>query len=447
MYKVLSYEETAKKSTVRRRIITITISSLALYILYASLFPKMNIRTGNVILFSVSVLLISYGVFDILKRGVKINNIFLVCYFAFLALNNLNISRLQIPKGFVESYYLLAGALLFWLIVRAFDNHPIKTYVTGASTLNPNTVAVILIISTLVLKGLIIMQTGIRLIDANWQGGGTGDQYAVGGLTGLYQICIWTLLILLPRFNKKYKIITVIMSVLFEAVMAISRNNAMMIFTYLILVFAISKRDRLLISKKVIRRIIIVVIIMIIAFTIFGNYRQTMRGWNDPTKAIEYLLQSNISNGTINWIYGYTAINYDVMLQTMATANHPMTMYSIFSPYIRLLFGYSALSQYQDAVYHIKALNGFNASTIFGPMVYEMGGLYIVQVFLLALQVGLFGVIARKQKADGHYAYLMAFGALSVFGNFYSIAIYAYVSIAAMVIQLFIPLEREETEV
>ncbi|MCI8403025.1 MAG: hypothetical protein HFI38_13200 [Lachnospiraceae bacterium] len=436
-----------QKSSVRQKILAAVFLVSVLFIIYSLFLPQMNIGIGNVFLFFVSAFLISYGILDILNKGVKINNVFLVCYFFFLAINNLNISRLQIEKGIVESYYLLAGPILFWIIVRFFDNQKMNVYITGKLKFKPDTIGTALICVILFIKTLIIMQTGIRLLDANWIGGGTGDQYTVGGLSGIYQICIWTLLILLPRLNKKNKIITVAISVFFEVILAISRNNAMMIFTYLVLLFAISKRDKLLINKKVIRHIFVVIVLMLIAFTVFGNYRQRMRGWKNPGNTIEYLLQSNTSNGALNWIYGYTAINYDVMLQTMTSADHPMSLYSIFSPYIRVLFGYSALSEYQDAVYHIKALNGFNASTMFGPMVYEMGELYIIQAVLLAMQVGFFGLIARKEKADGHYAYLMAFGALAVFGNFYSIATYSYVSIVAMIIYLFLPLQREEMQI
>lgn len=434
----------SKRKGVKQKIGIITIASFVFYLVYSRIFPETNIGIGNVVLFTISVFAMAYGIIDILYKGVKINNIFLTCYFFFLAINNLNISGLQKNKDLVDIYYLLAGAIVFWGIVRVFDNQKVKTYVTGSLHVSPNTIGFCLIVLALVLKAIIIMQTGVRLFDANWSGGGTGNQYTVGGITGLYQICIWSLLLLLPRLNRRNKIITVVMSILFEAVLAISRNNAMMIFTYLIIVFAISKKDKLLINKKITRRIIIVVALVIVGFVLFGNYRQTMRGWQNPGKVIENLLQSHFSNGMINWLYGYTAINYDVLLQTMASASHPFSFFSVFSPYIRLFGGYSALAGYQDAVYHINALNGFNASTIFGPMVYELGELYIIQVFILAIQVGVFGYIARKQRAEGHYAYLTAFGALAVFGNFYSIAIYCYVSIASMIIYLFIPLREEE---
>lgn len=146
----------------------------------------------------------------------------------------------------------------------------------------------------------------------------------------------------------------------------------------------------------------------------------------------------------VNWIYGYTAINYDVLLQTMATAEHPMTLYSFVGPFVRLAAGNSALAQFQDSVYHVKALNGFNASTMFGPMVYEMGIFYVVQVVLLGIQTGILGYVARLQRSDGHYAYLASFAALAVFGNFFSIVIYYYVSVAAIIMFLLIRPSQKE---
>ena len=71
----------------------------------------------------------------------------------------------------------------------------------------------------------------------------------------------------------------------------------------------------------------------------------------------------------VNWLYGYTALNYDVLLQTMTTKQHYMTMYTFFSPYIRVFMGNNALTEFYDMAYHTSGLNGYNMSTMFGPMI------------------------------------------------------------------------------
>lgn len=429
---------------IKKKVLFVIIVCLLLYMIYAILFPQTNIKARNYVLFLIAVLLAGYGFLDILKNGVRINNAFLTCYFIFLALNNLNLSRLQKAKELIDMYYLLIGPIIFFIITRMFDHAKIRRNIMAKQKCPPDLIAVCLIVCALASKIMIYSKTGIRLFDSNWHGGGTGDQYTVGGLTGVYMLSIWLSLLLVPCVSKIIKVIIIVMSLLFEAVFSISRNNAMMILIYLLMVYALSKRKSLLIDKKTIQRIIAVIVCMLVLFTVFGNFRQRMRGWSDPGGTISYYLESNVKNSMVNWIYGYTAINYDVLLQTMATAEHPMTLYSFVGPFVRLAAGNSALAQFQDSVYHVKALNGFNASTMFGPMVYEMGIFYVVQVVLLGIQTGILGYVARLQRSDGHYAYLASFAALAVFGNFFSIVIYYYVSVAAIIMFLLIRPSQKE---
>lgn len=436
-------EKMARKQT-KNKFLVCFLVAFFLYIAYSFCFPKVNINSLNVVIYIISILGIEIGMLDILKKGAKIYNVFTTVYFLFLAINNLNISSLQSEKTWSDVYYLVFGAFVFALTLWFFDQIKIIQYIKARQTINPNTIAKFIFVIAILLKLLVFMQTGTRFLNADWAGGQTGSKYAVGGLSGLAEMSIWLSLMFVPQVKKNLKIIISVSAIVLFGVFSISRNNIMMMLIFLIICYAQSEGKRLLINKKTTRKLVLVSSVVIVGFAVFGNYRQRMRGWSSPGETIAYLLQSNVSNSIVNWIYSYTAINFDVMVQIMAKSQHPYTIYSIGAPFVRFVAGNNSLMNFHDAVYHIGGLNGFNGSTLFGPMIYEMGTFYVIGAILLGLQVGFFSYIARSERSKGHYSYLMAFSALAIFGNFYSIPIYCYISIVACIIFPFVSQYNEK---
>ena len=442
--KELSPKEKSARKQTRNKFLACFIFAIVLYIFYSFCLPQININSLNIIIYIISILGIEIAMLDILKKGVKIYNVFTAVYFLFLAINNLNISGLQSEKTWSDVYYLVFGALVFALTLWFFDQIKIKQHIKARQTINPNTIAKFIFVIAVMLKLLVFMQTGIRLVNAVDWASETGSKYAVSGLSGLAEIAIWLSLMFVPHVKNKMKIVISVSAIFLFGVLSISRNNIMMMIIFLIMCYAQSEGNRLMINKKTTRRLALASIIVAIGFTVLGNYRQMMLGWSDPGQVIANLLQSKVSNSTINWIYSYTAINFDVMVQIMAKSEHPYTIYSIGAPFVRFVAGNNSLMNFYDAVYHIGGLNGFNASTFLGPMIYELGQFYIIGAFLLGLQVGFFSYIARSERSKGHYAYLMAFSALSIFGNFYSLPICCYTSIAACITFPFVGPNNEK---
>jgi len=436
-------EKRARKQT-RNKFLVCFIVVIILYIVYSVCFPLANINSLNIIIYTISILVIEIAMLDILKKGVKIYNVFAAVYFFFLAINNLNISRLQTERTWSDVYYLIFGALFFTLTLWLIDKIKIKKYIKAGQTINPNTMAKIIFLIAIFLKLLVFMQTGIKLVNADWAGAQTGSKYSVGGCSGLAEMAIWLSLMFVPHVKNKMKLIISAGAIFLFGVLSISRNNIMMMLIFLIICYAQSEGKRLMINKKTTRKLVLVSSVVIVGFTVFGNYRQRMRGWSSPGETIAYLLQSNVSNSIINWIYSYTSFNFEVLVQIMAKSLHPYTAYSIGAPFIRLVGGNDSLANFNDAVFHIGGLNGFNGSTFLGPMVYEMGPFYVIGAILLGVQVGFFSYIARSERSIGHYAYLIAFSALAIFGNFYSIPIYCYISIVACIIFPFVSQYNEK---
>lgn len=390
----------------------------------------------NIITYLISLGVVVWGVLDILKRGICVSNIFACSYFIFLAFNCFYISRLQVRKSWSSIYYLVIGSLLFIIILRMFENCRIIR-IHCKTRLNPNILAAICFVCFVILKMINFCMAGIRLFNHDFSNDGAKN-YMIGGLSGISELLMWISLMFIPVVKKKLRIIIATGCFLLYGVFAVSRNNMMTIAIFLAICLMQYYGSCFLNNKKLIRWLVIMSVVVLVAFTLFGNYRQQQRGWNNVSDTIEYLLNSKSTNSVVNWTYAYTSINYDVILQCMVEANHPGSLYSVLEPLVRLFGDVSAIAKYNDAAFHIHGLNGFNASTIWGPTIYELGDMYLLGVFLLGLIVGTLILIARSEGAKGFEVYLVTWAAMSVFGNFYTISVYFFTSIAACAVFLIV---------
>lgn len=390
----------------------------------------------NIITYLISLGVVAWGLLDILKRGICVSNVFACSYFVFLAFNCFYISRLQVRKSWGSIYYLVIGSLLFILILRIFETcRAIK--IRCKTRLNPNTLAAICFVCFVLLKMVNFYMTGIRLFDHDFSNDGAKN-YMIGGLSGISELLMWISLMFIPVVKKRLRIIIAAGCFLLYGVFAVSRNNMMTIAIFLAVCLMQHYGRRFLNNRKLIRSLAVMSVVVLVAFTLFGNYRQQQRGWNNVSGTIEYLLDSKSTSSVVNWTYAYTSINYDVVLQCMAEAYHPGSLYSVLEPLARLFGNVSAIAKYNDEVFHIHGLHGFNASTIWGPTIYELGDMYLFGVFLLGLIVGTWILIARSEGAKGFEVYLVTWAAMSVFGNFYTISVYFFTSIAACAVFLLV---------
>lgn len=412
--------------------------ALAAYIVYAICLPARNIQWINVLIYTGSMALVAFSVQDIVKQGVSVSNVFGSIYFLSLAANNLNISGLQREKTLLDVYYLMAGPVIFWVIVSIFDRVKIRFSIQKVRVFDPNTVAKALLLLYVVMKLCIFRRTGIRLLGGTWMHGGfngantIGSQYQVGGFSGIAMCSMWLALLLIPVVKNRLKIVIGATALLLDGVFMISRSAIMMMGIYFVACFVCAQGNRLLTSKKNVRILCILALLGAAGFTILGNLRQMMRGWgNNSGQVIANLLQSSTKNGAVNWLYAYTAFNHDVLLQVHTGVEHPMTMYTVFAPIARIFGGYAALADYNDAVFHVSGLRGFNMLPFTGPMVNEMGALYVVQAALLGLYVGVLSYVSRVQRAEGFRAFLIMFSTLLICGNNFTTASYFFVTAGA----------------
>lgn len=425
-------ENLVNKHMVIRFIYFFTLLSVVIYIVN---YMNENIRNQNIyniIIFIMCGMIVLWSLKDALKRGFQINTIFGISYFFFMALAQFHISGLQEEKSLYSLYYLFAGSLAFLFVVRLFENQKCPT-IRKLSAIDADFLALFLFFFSTCLKIIIFLKMGTRLTNADFASG-VGNSYTISGVSGLAEMTMWLSLMCLPNIKRRNKILVFVGSFILFGVFSLSRNNMMMLIVFLTMYFLYSKGEKILRRPDLIIKMLILIIFVFEVFSMFGVYRQTARGWNNPNETVKKLLMSSTNNSVINWVYSYTSINYDVMLQVMAKAAHPYTCYGIFLPILRLVGASSAIAAYNDRVFHIHGLNGFNASTFFGPLIFEMGEFYFFGALLLAVQVGIFAYFARMEKTPGHTIYLMTWAALSVFGNNYTIVIYHFTSIAACIL-------------
>ena len=142
------------------------------------------------------------------------------------------------------------------------------------------------------------------------------------------------------------------------------------------------------------------------------------RGWKDPATAISNLLESRTDNMVINWAYGYTGINFDVLKQEFIEKEKTEEFKALFLPVIRILGGNKAIEEYNKTI-NTRGLNDFNASTFLSYYIRELGLFYFIDVILTALIVILLDWLCCLVGFKGGRLFLLMMTALTFFGNYY----------------------------
>ena len=369
----------------------------------------------NIITFFFSVFLFLYGLTHFLKNGLQISNAFLISFYFFLALNCFNVSLLQKPKTLTDIYFYFFGPLMFYLIINYLEKATIKLKYVNIK-LSYELVCKGFLIMFIALYGYIFKTKGIRFF-SNTLKSEQQSLYVVSGISGLIDVLAWLLLMLSFSTKKKVlKILMILCPILFTFFSA-SRTLTMRMLIFMGCYVFYSKGKKAANSKSIFRAMFFGVGV-IVGFGVWGNYREKVSGF--MTISISAALQSVSNNTIFDWLYAYSAFNYDVIKQVVIEKNFPFRFRALLRPILRVVGGSSAIGQYNKIVSsEVGSIKGFNGSTFLLHPIFELKYFYFIELFILAVIVAIMAKISKTLNFRGGYVYYIMASVMTVFGEYY----------------------------
>lgn len=410
-------------------IVVYSISSIGLSSIYSNI--------PNFLIFIFALFLLYVNLYSIKQKGIELHNIFGSVYFAVLLLNTLNLSKSQFPKEYIDIYFYFIGALFFILFLYLGDNVKFKRISnTHVSFINVNKCIWIFWCIYLVLKIVIWRKVGYALLTVENTRYINGSDFTVSGVSGISFVIMWMLLMLFPNYyNKKIKSIIIISFIIFESILNVNRGNIIRIFLYLAFLFLLERKvSHKVIDKKTIIMLSITCFLIFLAFSVFGNYRQTSGG---NFFSVKLFLNGRVDNDILNWIYAYTAINFDV-LKLYYNVSPLYIPTQIMMPFIRLINNYINIESYYSYFSNI-GIGGMNASTFLSDTIRDFGMLYFIELIPMAFIIGIISNFGKKKKKFiGIRAFLFMNISVMIFGNYLFSPSYFFSLIAGIMINLVV---------
>lgn len=375
-----------------------------------------SINFYDAFIFACSIFIVFLAINNMDQIGIKFVNIFSISYFGAIALNSLKLSIFQDNKNFIDLYYFFIGPLLFVLIILYFENKTPKIYkrIKILPVMTEEKLTFMLLFAYLVIKIYIISQTGIRLIDNNWDDTRL-DLYIIPGMSALSDILMYVLLMEIPMIkSKRVKLVVVTLIILMSGILMAKRGNIVRIFIYLFFYVLYNFKNKISLKNKFL--VLIFIVVFFISFASIGNYRQKMRGIDNVNNIISQNLGVNLGNPVFNWMYAYVGLNHDVMKQIYYEYPNTFSFKGLYLPLGRLIFGNQWVGNYYD-YYKTHGINGFNASTFLSFYIADWGQLYFICLMIYGVILGFILRLCISLRYHGGYIFLITFGSLLFFGN------------------------------
>ncbi|MBU3104461.1 O-antigen polymerase [Clostridium gasigenes] len=392
-----------------------------------------NYNIQGLIIFILSLLSMICGIESMRKFGFKANNLFQIVYFFCLMLNTFNISALQKPKTIIDIYYFFTGAyiMVFFLYIGEKGYLSTKYKINIPKIFNSNNIIIGLLI--VYYTGYIykFSQTGIKLFSNTALRYLDDSIYVIPGVSGMLNLICWILLMYLPNTNKINKAIIIPSIIIMSGILDFSRGNVMRICIFLLVDYILRKGKNIL-NKKYIKKVLIISTIIIMVFVGLGELRQKD---SSNVFSISNILYSKVNNEYFNWIYSYSAINFDVLKLTIDSNSFGYPT-ALLIPIIRIVSGSDTIISYYE-VFAERALNGFNASTFLSPFVADGSLLYIIEIIIFAILIGFIIGFTKKYNLRGVYIFIMTMLVLTVFGNYILNPNYLFSMVVAIILLIF----------
>lgn len=366
------------------------------------------------------------------KRSIKIDTLFGILFFGSYFLNLMALSRLQVPPTYLDLYFIVFPGLLVYALFNILQGIKFKTVrVRNIAILDINKVFYLIFFTAICAQAYVSYQTGIRLSFfigiENYRS--LHDITVPYGISGISNVLRYSLLILFVYLSGRKKLLICLFFIT-VAIINAKRGDLMRLTMFLMVYYSFIE---LRLSKKQILKIIIMSIFGLQIFALIGELRQSF----DSTFSITEQLGFIIDSKSLAWLYGYTAINFDVYRQFfLQSYEHSYTMIMQFLPFLNVA-GFQDLVVVYDKVFTDFALNGFSAATFLKEFVYDFGGFFIFEFFVFLAMLAAIYILIVKFNFLGVYLYFWTFISFSFFGNYLFVPQIFYTLIFGILLSLF----------
>lgn len=398
------------------KILIIPICIILYFILSNDTENKYNIP--NILIFCISLMICLWSVNDIIKKNIMSYNLFLLIFYFFLLWNTLNISSLQFKKEFSDLYFYFAGPLLFSMFLFLGERVPVKKIKISHDNLNKNANLLILIIFIfyILISYYIYTQVGFRIFSDKLIKYSKGAEYAVPRFSGLAFTLMWTMIIFIPKVKTYLMVLITTSTIMISGILQFKRGNIFRIILFLFIYYCYRNRETLFKKKNMIT-IVLILSSTVYLFGYIGDLRQFDYANIFDIKAI---MQSKYDSNTLNWLYSYTAMNFDV-LKTYFDSDPTYIPYDLILPFMNLLGYEEQISKYYDSM-GTTYLGISNASPFLTGFINDYGNLYILEMAIFGFLVCMLLFIIRMLQFTGLYVLVQMFIVLTFTGNYFKVS-------------------------
>ena len=347
------------------------------------------------------------------KRSIKVDTLFGIFFFGSYFLNLMTLSRLQVPPTYLDLYFIVFPGLLVYGLFNALQKIKFKTIrVKHLAILDVNTVFYLVFFTAILTQFYVSYHIGVRLDfyigTANYRS--LHDLSVPYGMSGISNVLRYSLLILFVYVSGRKRLL-ICLFVIIVAIINVKRGDLMRLTMFLVVYYSFME---LRLSKKQILKIIIMSVLGLQLFVLLGEIRQSFDSTFSITEQLEFVVDSK----SLAWLYGYTAINFDVYRQFFTQSyDHSYSMIMQFLPFLNVA-GFKDFVVVYDKVFSDFALNGFSAATFLKEFVYDFGVFYIFEFFIFLVMLTVLYILIVKLNFLGVYLYFWTFISFCFFGNY-----------------------------
>ena len=395
------------------------LACMTLYSAHVVLHPTYSLDAVNVILVGASLCAVAIALSHMLSHGVRVWSVFIALWFAFLALNGLNLSEMQTGKSVGDLYYLVALPLLFAAVIAPVERREIPFFKNpGGPSLAGfgliDAMALLVIAVYIFFRFAFVEQTGMRFLTAGFGAESPELIGADGSGSGLVSLLMW-LVVLLGSSARSKRVRRLSMVVVgLSCLLFLKRGVVVKIVLYYFL-FYLGKKGLAAFSKKGFVVFLVAALVGCSIFAAWGDVRQHARGAGSDY-SIGERIEARIDDNVASWVYAYTSLNYDVLKQCYIDQAPTGQFEELLKPVTRILLGGEIYERMDDGGSG-RDLNGFNAPTFLGPFVRESGLLSCISVLLLGLMIRIVVAFSFKVGSSGVYYLVMSLASLAFFSN------------------------------
>ena len=410
--------------------------TMVLFILLFTLFLLSNFvleatqfNICSIIIFLISFSILGGSINSIYKNGIKSYNLFFLIFNFFLLLNTFNLLDIQVEKNWVDLYYFFVGQILYGGCLFygessffALGDQKKNKKINLISTRH---LMIVLLVLYIIVNIIYFRRVGIRLLakevfsmDTGW----SEEKYSIGGLNGILFMLSWLLMLFSQYLDRKKSVIVFVLVCFCQGVLMFKRGDVIRFILFFSISALINKKNNV-ISKKNLKKIFLYGMLALFIFVFMGEFRQYRR---DMVLAgrhvfnINTMLKGKIDNKYLNWLQGYTSINFDALKQYVISTATFRGIRGVFLPITRFVLGGDSVQSYYNEIAVVTTNRTGFATTFLCHSIFDMSSFYIVEIILLGMITAFFISLCKKYNMSNVYKFLLYLISLNIFGDYFS---------------------------